>query len=90
MGGVGKALLVKDGPNFYAVGNKCTHYGAPLEKGMSVLLLNIPFISYCHIMTSTSKALLVKDGSNFYASMGNVMGYLLKSLLLKKIIEKRI
>ena len=33
VGGVGKALLVKDGSNFYAVGAKCTHYGAPLEKG---------------------------------------------------------
>ena len=33
VGGAGKALLVKDGSNFYAVGAKCTHYGAPLEKG---------------------------------------------------------
>ena len=31
--GLGKALLVKTGGNFYAVGGKCTHYGAPLAKG---------------------------------------------------------
>lgn len=28
-----KALLIKDGGSFYAVGGKCTHYGAPLSKG---------------------------------------------------------
>ncbi|XP_070204944.1 apoptosis-inducing factor 3-like isoform X2 [Littorina saxatilis] len=27
------ALLVKDKGSYYAVGNKCTHYGAPLAKG---------------------------------------------------------
>lgn len=27
------ALLVKENGNLYAVGNKCTHYGAPLSKG---------------------------------------------------------
>ena len=33
VGGVGQALLVRDGSSFYAVGPKCSHYGAPLEKG---------------------------------------------------------
>ncbi|XP_035825044.1 apoptosis-inducing factor 3 isoform X1 [Aplysia californica] len=28
-----KALLVKESGQFYAVSNKCTHYGAPLTKG---------------------------------------------------------
>ena len=30
-----KVLLIKDKNNtFYAVGNKCSHYGAPLVKGV--------------------------------------------------------
>ncbi|CAL1545244.1 unnamed protein product [Lymnaea stagnalis] len=28
-----KVLLVKEDGQFYAIGNKCTHYGAPLSKG---------------------------------------------------------
>ena len=28
-----KALLVKENGKFSAIGNKCTHYGAPLIKG---------------------------------------------------------
>ncbi|XP_052074366.1 apoptosis-inducing factor 3-like isoform X1 [Mytilus californianus] len=31
--GEGKALLVRENGQFYALGNKCTHYGAPLAKG---------------------------------------------------------
>ena len=31
--GEGKALLVREKGEYYAVGNKCTHYGAPLVKG---------------------------------------------------------
>ncbi|XP_076337214.1 apoptosis-inducing factor 3-like isoform X2 [Tachypleus tridentatus] len=30
----GSVLLVKEGGNFTAVGTKCTHYGAPLVKGV--------------------------------------------------------
>lgn len=29
----GKIVLVKDDNKFFAVGHKCTHYGAPLAKG---------------------------------------------------------
>ncbi|XP_005990326.1 apoptosis-inducing factor 3 isoform X2 [Latimeria chalumnae] len=32
--GVGKALLMKDNGEFYAIGHKCPHYGAPLVKGV--------------------------------------------------------
>ncbi|XP_052800272.1 apoptosis-inducing factor 3-like isoform X2 [Mya arenaria] len=34
VGGAGTALLVRDGDNFYAMGPKCSHYGAPLIKGV--------------------------------------------------------
>lgn len=33
--GCGKALLIKEGGEFHAVGHKCPHYGAPLVKGQS-------------------------------------------------------
>ena len=33
VGGVGPALLVREGDQFYAIGPKCSHYGAPLAKG---------------------------------------------------------
>lgn len=36
--GCGKALLIKEGGEFYAMGHKCPHYGAPLVKGQSVPL----------------------------------------------------
>ncbi|OPJ66304.1 apoptosis-inducing factor 3 isoform C [Patagioenas fasciata monilis] len=32
--GCGKALLIKEGGEFHAVGHKCPHYGAPLVKGV--------------------------------------------------------
>ncbi|XP_038619680.1 apoptosis-inducing factor 3 isoform X3 [Tachyglossus aculeatus] len=32
--GCGKALLIKDGGEFHALGHKCPHYGAPLVKGV--------------------------------------------------------
>ncbi|XP_063171705.1 apoptosis-inducing factor 3 [Candoia aspera] len=32
--GCGKALLVKENGDFYAMGHKCPHYGAPLVKGV--------------------------------------------------------
>ena len=32
--GEGKALLVREGSEFHALGAKCTHYGAPLVKGV--------------------------------------------------------
>ena len=31
--GDGKALLVREKGELYAIGHKCTHYGAPLVKG---------------------------------------------------------
>lgn len=34
VGGAGTALLVRDGQDFYAIGPKCSHYGAPLVKGL--------------------------------------------------------
>jgi len=37
VGGAGTALLVKDGQDFYAIGPKCSHYGAPLIKGSKPL-----------------------------------------------------
>lgn len=36
--GCGKALLIKESGEFYAMGHKCPHYGAPLVKGLSVSL----------------------------------------------------
>ncbi|KAJ8312313.1 hypothetical protein KUTeg_009686 [Tegillarca granosa] len=45
-----KALLIKDGGLFYAVGGKCTHYGAPLSKG-TILKLYITWLhksAYCN------------------------------------------
>lgn len=32
--GAGKVLVVKQKGKITAVGSKCTHYGAPLEKGV--------------------------------------------------------
>ena len=34
-----KALLVKDNGEYHAIGPKCTHYGAPLVKGINFLFL---------------------------------------------------
>ena len=31
--GDGKALLVRENGQYFAVGHKCTHYGAPLSTG---------------------------------------------------------
>lgn len=31
--GCGKALLIKENGEYYAMGHKCPHYGAPLVKG---------------------------------------------------------
>jgi hypothetical protein len=35
----GRILLVKDDDKFYATGDKCTHYGAPLSKGLLDLVI---------------------------------------------------
>jgi hypothetical protein len=37
--GEGRVLLIKENGKFYATGNKCTHYGAPLKTGVSIVLL---------------------------------------------------
>ncbi|XP_067014967.2 apoptosis-inducing factor 3 isoform X2 [Anabrus simplex] len=34
VGDVGKVLIAKQGGKFFAVGNKCSHYGAPLNTGV--------------------------------------------------------
>ena len=44
MGGVGQALLVRDGSSFYAIGPKCSHYGAPLEKGRLDFIRLVPYL----------------------------------------------
>lgn len=31
--GAGRALLIKEHGEFFAMGHKCPHYGAPLVKG---------------------------------------------------------
>lgn len=33
IGESGKALLVRENGQYYAIGHKCTHYGAPLATG---------------------------------------------------------
>jgi apoptosis-inducing factor 3 len=41
-------LLVRDGDTVYAVGGKCTHYGAPLEKGVYADgVVHCPFHKAC-------------------------------------------
>ena len=37
VGGAGTALLIKEGSDFYAIGPKCSHYGAQLSKGWIVI-----------------------------------------------------
>ncbi|KAL4223457.1 hypothetical protein ACF0H5_016928 [Mactra antiquata] len=34
VGGEGTALLIREGSQYYAIGPKCSHYGAPLSKGV--------------------------------------------------------
>lgn len=41
VGDVGKALLVNQNGRITAIGNKCTHYGAPLAKGYVKLSPNL-------------------------------------------------
>lgn len=53
----GKILLVNAGGNIHAVGSKCTHYGAPLVKG---------------VMTSTGRLTCPWHGACFNAKTGDV------------------
>lgn len=58
--GCGKALLIKQNGEYYAMGHKCPHYGAPLVKGwglLSLLLVNIS--QYKKIKFGESNFLLV-------------------------------
>ena len=51
IGETGKALLVRENGQYFAVGHKCTHYGAPLVTGH---LSNgrVP-VSYTHLTLPT-------------------------------------
>ncbi len=57
VGDGGKALLIRQDGKFTAIGNKCTHYGAPLAKG----LVNYTnhFMSNDYIIVYTCKYLYI-------------------------------
>jgi hypothetical protein len=38
LGDAGKVLLVREHNEFKAIGNKCSHYGAPLKDGVRTTL----------------------------------------------------
>lgn len=50
LGEDGRVLLINDGGKLSAVAHKCTHYGAPLEKG---------FVNLCDCLLSASCKLFV-------------------------------
>lgn len=51
-------LLVKDNDKFYALGAKCTHYGAPLASGaFCVVAVFLQYIA-CAEFLKTSPAML--------------------------------
>ena len=47
--GPGKILVVKDQGKFYAMGNKCSHYAAPLVKGQ---YFTVPWLLEQHSLVS--------------------------------------
>jgi nitrite reductase/ring-hydroxylating ferredoxin subunit len=52
LGDAGKVLLVKEDNQFKAIGNKCTHYGAPLKDGVrppppAKRRYNVFFVIFC-------------------------------------------
>ena len=53
--GPGKILVVKDQGKFYAMGNKCSHYAAPLVKGQ---YLTVPWLlkQYSPVFSNTVTA----------------------------------
>jgi nitrite reductase/ring-hydroxylating ferredoxin subunit len=55
LGGDGKVLLVKQEGNLYAVGTKCSHYGAPLVNGaLAKGVLRCPWHGACFNLKSGS------------------------------------
>lgn len=46
LGEAGKVLLVKEHNEFKAIGNKCTHYGAPLKDGVQAPFHSISYFIF--------------------------------------------
>ena len=53
VGDKGKVLLIKQEGNLYAVGTKCSHYGAPLVNGaLGKGVLRCPWHGACFNLSS--------------------------------------